>query len=162
MLKNTTILVNSLVAAAAAAQDYQRFADVMDFYNYTWEAIKVTTEDGFILTTFHVTGNQDGLFKPTMPPVIIQHGDYDDGAGWLNGYATGLPMHLQLAEAGYDVYIGNNRGTEYCQEHVSLKVEQKEFWEWSWAEMGIYDDVANIKMMKERSGAEKVFYLGWS
>ena len=45
---------------------------------------------------------------------------------------------------------------------MSLKVEQKEFWEWSWAEMGIYDDVANIKMMKERSGAEKVFYLGWS
>lgn len=28
--------------------------------------------------------------------------------------------------------------------------------------MGIYDDVANIKMMKEVSGAEKVFYLGYS
>ena len=28
--------------------------------------------------------------------------------------------------------------------------------------MGIYDDVANIKMMKKKSGAEKVFYLGWS
>ena len=28
--------------------------------------------------------------------------------------------------------------------------------------MGLYDDVANIKMMKEKSGADKVFYLGWS
>ena len=28
--------------------------------------------------------------------------------------------------------------------------------------MGIYDDVANIKMMKEISGAEKVFYVGYS
>mmetsp|Transcript_14456 Transcript_14456/g.19596 ORF Transcript_14456/g.19596 Transcript_14456/m.19596 type:complete len:163 (+) Transcript_14456:274-762(+) len=71
-------------------------------------------------------------------------------------------MHLQLAEAGYDVWIGNNRGTEYCQEHVSLTVEDKEFWQYSWAEMGRYDDVANIKAIKEHSGANKVFYLGWS
>ena len=28
--------------------------------------------------------------------------------------------------------------------------------------MGKYDDVANITMMKERTGADKVFYLGWS
>jgi len=28
--------------------------------------------------------------------------------------------------------------------------------------MGIYDDVANIKTIKELSGAEKVFYLGYS
>jgi len=28
--------------------------------------------------------------------------------------------------------------------------------------MGIYDDVANIKAVKERSGAEKVFYIGYS
>jgi len=71
-------------------------------------------------------------------------------------------MHLQLAEAGYDVWIGNNRGTEYSQVHDKYTVDDKEFWAWSWAEMGIYDDVANIKTIKEHSGAEKVFYLGWS
>lgn len=28
--------------------------------------------------------------------------------------------------------------------------------------MGLYDDTANIKAIKEHTGAEKVFYLGWS
>ena len=28
--------------------------------------------------------------------------------------------------------------------------------------MGIYDDVANIKKIKELSGAEKIFYIGYS
>ena len=78
----------SLAAAQSESnkKEYKRFADIMDSYGYSWEAFKVTTEDGFILTTFHVTGNSDGLFKPTMPPVLIQHGDYDDGAGWVGAY----------------------------------------------------------------------------
>ena len=71
-------------------------------------------------------------------------------------------MHLQLAEAGYDVWIGSNRGTEYSQGHTSLTTDDPEFWAFSWAEMGIYDDVANIKKMKEVSGAEKVYYIGYS
>jgi len=129
---------------------------------YTWEAIKVHTEDGFILTTFRVTGSVEaGLFTPTRPPVLIMHGDDSDGPNWMTCY-SGKPMHLLLADAGYDVYIGSNRGTKYCQEHETLTVDDPEFWKWSWAEMGLYDDVANIKMMKEKSGADKVFYLGWS
>ena len=54
-------------------------------HGFTWEPLKVTTEDGHILTTFHVTGNKEGLFTPTMPPVLLMHGDASDGAGWL-GY----------------------------------------------------------------------------
>ena len=37
-------------------QAYPRFADVMTKYGYDWEPVNVTTEDNFILTTFHVLG----------------------------------------------------------------------------------------------------------
>ena len=117
MIRNTSILSALIPLLAQAQEEYKRFADVMDQWGYTWEAIKVTTEDGFILTTFHILGNSQGPFTPTMPPVIIQHGDYDDGAGWIGSYGDQLPMHLKLAEAGYDVFIGNQRGTEYSQQH---------------------------------------------
>ena len=85
-----------------------------------------------------------------------------DGASWLSSYSSGLPMHLLLADAGYQVFIGNNRGTEYSQGHETLTVDDPEFWQWTWGEMGIYDGVANIRMMKERTGADKVFYIGYS
>ena len=153
--------VFALLTVVAYADEYKRFAKIMKKYKYTWDPVKVTTDDGHILTTFHVTGNKDGLFTPTKDPVLIQHGDFDDGAGWMSNY-NGLPMHLMLAEEGYDVWIGNNRGTDYSQEHVSLTTMDPEFWAFSWAEMGIYDDVANIKKMKEVSGADKVFYIGYS
>jgi len=64
-----TRLITSVCAlisvVAAAAEEYKRFADVMNEYNFTWDAHKVTTDDGYILTTFHVTGNKDGAFKAT-------------------------------------------------------------------------------------------------
>lgn len=47
-------------------------------------------------------------------------------------------------------------------EHDVYEPTDQEFWAWSWAEMGIYDDVANIKMVKELTGKEKVSYLGIS
>jgi len=31
----------------------------MQKHGYTWEAVKVPTEDGYTLTTFHVTGKID-------------------------------------------------------------------------------------------------------
>ena len=45
---------------------YPRFATEMDHYKYTWEAFEVTTDDDYILTTFHITGTQDGgAFTPS-------------------------------------------------------------------------------------------------
>ena len=38
---------------------YHEFATGMAYWGYTWEAFELTTDDGFVLTTFHVTGKKD-------------------------------------------------------------------------------------------------------
>ena len=54
-----------------------------------------------------------------------------------------------LSDLGYDVWMTNNRGTQYSQQHTSLDAEEdNQFWEFSWAEMGLYDVPANIKIVK--------------
>lgn len=135
----------------------------MDQYGYDWEAHKVHTEDKYILTTFHILG-KSGQPRPTESKgsVLCQHGDFEDGASWLSGF-EGTPFHMLLVDEGYDIWIGSNRGTEYSWDHETLSSkDDNEYWMWSWAEMGLYDDVANIKMIKEQAEVEKVFYIGYS
>lgn len=57
---------------------------MMSQWGYTYEPMKVETDDGFILTLFHITGKVgQEPFMPSQPPVYVQHGAYQDGATWL-------------------------------------------------------------------------------
>ena len=61
-------------------------------------------------------------------------------------------MALQLADLGYDIWLGNNRGTEYSQKHKTLSAkDDPSYWSWTWSEMGLYDDTANIDFIKKQA-----------
>ena len=97
---------------------YFMFEGACNKFGYAYEAFKVKTEDGYTLTTFHITGKkaEDGSVitrEATEPPVLVQHGLGNDASTWLWSYLKGVPLPLQLYDAGSDVWMGNNRGTQY-------------------------------------------------
>jgi len=56
-----------------------------------------------------------------------------------------------LAREGYDVWMGNNRGNWFAVNHTQYTPKQKEFWEFDFEEMGIYDVPAEIDYILETS-----------
>ena len=116
----------------------------------------MTTNDGYILTIFRITWGQESDYTPTKPPIIFNHGLLGEAYSYLGGRDySGFwsphhkPWELMLSDLGYDVWMTNNRGTQYSQQHTSLDAEEdNQFWEFSWAEMGLYDVPANIKIVK--------------
>jgi pimeloyl-ACP methyl ester carboxylesterase len=148
---------------------YPEFDQAAAQWGYTWKSYKVTTDDGFILTTFRITGTTDGDTEPrddSLMPVMIMNGLSCDAVNWFdyepNEHKKNKSIPMMLYDDGFDVWLAANRGTKYCQNHVTLEVTQPEFWDWSWAEMGLQDDVSNIKMIKQETGKAKVSYIGSS
>lgn len=69
-----------------------------------------------------------------------------------------------LAEQGYDVWLGNARGTTYSRKHITMDPsdDKSNFWNFSWHEIGYYDIPASIDYVLEKTKQENLIYIGHS
>ena len=61
---------------------------------------------------------------------------------------------LMLARAGYDVWLGNNRGNRYSNRHVSLTTKDKEYWDYYQQDMAENDLPTFIDYIIKTTGLE--------
>mmetsp|Transcript_59078 Transcript_59078/g.68349 ORF Transcript_59078/g.68349 Transcript_59078/m.68349 type:complete len:438 (-) Transcript_59078:132-1445(-) len=137
---------------------YRTAAEVVMNKGYRFSEHFVQTQDGYILTVWRV---QKSVTR--KHPVILQHGLLDCSFSWF----VNLPdqsLSYILADAGYDVWVTNNRGNKFSRKHVNYtqKNDYRKFWNFTWDEMAKYDLPANVEFIKSVTGANKVHYIGHS
>ncbi|XP_059058795.1 lipase 3-like [Achroia grisella] len=122
-------------------------------YGYPVEQHKVQTNDGYILTTFRIPN--DG------PVVFVMHGLFCSSDDFVTT-GPGVGLAYLLADAGYDVWLGNARGTKHSRSHISLSPSCAEFWDFSWDEIGRYDLPAMIDFVLNVTDQKQLVYIGHS
>lgn len=61
------------------------------------------------------------------------------------------------------MWLSNARGNRYSRKHVSLNPDtDKEYWKFSFHEIGIYDLPATIDFVLNKTKSKKIFYVGFS
>ncbi|XP_065172915.1 lipase 1-like isoform X1 [Atheta coriaria] len=123
----------------------------------------IETKDGYLLTMHRIPypKNANYLRGEKRQPVLLIHGMLGCSGHFLLQGDNSLAY--MLAEAGYDVWLGNVRGVVYSREHKTLNyAKDTEYWQFSMHEMGIYDLPAMIDYILGVTNSENLHYIGYS
>ncbi|XP_039409835.1 lysosomal acid lipase/cholesteryl ester hydrolase-like [Corvus cornix cornix] len=152
--------------------------EIVRYHGYPYEEHEVVTDDGYYLTLQRIPHGRDNPERFSishgaeaqassmfcLPPkavVLLQHGLVLEGSNWV----TNLPntsLGFILADASYDVWIGNSRGNSWSRKHKEFEFYHQQYSSYSFHEMAIYDLPATINYILQKTGQEQLYYVGYS
>eukprot|EP00696_Hemimastix_kukwesjijk_P012827 gnl/Hemi2/26149_TR8777_c0_g1_i1.p1 gnl/Hemi2/26149_TR8777_c0_g1~~gnl/Hemi2/26149_TR8777_c0_g1_i1.p1 ORF type:complete len:455 (+),score=142.62 gnl/Hemi2/26149_TR8777_c0_g1_i1:181-1545(+) len=135
-------------------------------HGFACEEHVATTTDGFSLTMHRLClpgadlTDVDNAAASPKPAILLHHGLMQSSAVWLmNSRHNSLPF--VLVDAGFDVWLGNNRGNSYTHSRY-FPAENPKAWDWTFAEMGEFDLNAEISYILSHTKCPKLTYIGHS
>ena len=139
--------------------DYN-ITQIIQTKGYPCEEHKVITKDGYILGIFRIPHGRNSSTRGR--PVLLQHGLLDASVTWVMNFPN-QSLGFMLADAGYDVLLGNVRGNYYSRAHVKYNPDRDvEFWDFSWDDMARDDLPSMIYYILNVTQQTKIAYIGHS
>ncbi|KAG5667105.1 hypothetical protein PVAND_015104 [Polypedilum vanderplanki] len=127
-------------------------------HGYLSEAHEVVTDDNYILR-IHRVARKNGI-DSSKKPVFLMHSAFSNSLYYLN--TPNISAGFFFADEGYDVWLGNVRGSKYATKHKYLDTESLKYWQFSFHEMGVYDLKTMIDYTLQMTGSDSCFYIAHS
>ncbi|NXL92409.1 LIPM Lipase, partial [Alectura lathami] len=142
-------------------EGFMNVTEMIRYHGYPGEEYEVTTKDGYILGVYRIPSGRNMQNTGKKPAVLLHHGTLGDSSYWISNLPNNS-LGFLLADAGFDVWLGNSRGNTWSSKHKTLKICQKEFWQFSFDEIGKYDISAELYFILNKTGEKNVYFIGHS
>ncbi|XP_033005088.1 lysosomal acid lipase/cholesteryl ester hydrolase-like [Lacerta agilis] len=143
-------------------QEFMKIPEIIQYWGYPSEEYTILTEDGYYLQANRIPHgiNCSGKTGPRSVALLVVD-IILEGRNWIANLPSNS-LGFVLADAGYDVWILNNRGTTWSRRHKHFSIFQKEFWNFSFHETAIYDIPAAINFILQKTKQKSLYYIGHS
>ncbi|GMR52761.1 hypothetical protein PMAYCL1PPCAC_22956 [Pristionchus mayeri] len=133
---------------------------IVQRWGYPVEQHEIATEDDYILTVFRIPHGINPSGSKRIP-IILDHSLLCDSSEYVLNPPPSSPA-MVLADAGFDVFLMNHRGSAYSRSHRTLNTTDSAYWEFTIDEHAKYDNPAVIDYVLELTGEESLYWLGHS
>jgi len=153
-------LLQTYISCATLPEETMNTTALVNYFGYPCETHEVLTSDGYYLTLFRIPHGKTNVTRKPKP-VLLLHGLLDSSDTWVINYPH-QSLAFLLADKGFDVWLGNNRGNTYASKHKTLAVDSKQFWEFSFHEFAVYDVPALVDYVTMHTKSPQLHYVGHS
>ncbi|KAL6260003.1 hypothetical protein P5V15_009910 [Pogonomyrmex californicus] len=160
--KNSDIVrINNLEEAKTNKVATLDFIGLVERHGYPAEKHYVTTEDGYNLIIHRIPASPLSNNRLKKKVIFLQHGILCSSDCWVL-YGAGKDLAFLLADQGYDVWLGNVRGNSYCRSHIQMSPQNRDFWQFSYHEIGTRDLPVMIDYVLSYTKRKTLHYIGHS
>ncbi|KAF8609096.1 triacylglycerol lipase, partial [Ceratobasidium sp. AG-I] len=152
------------VEEVRAAEDFE---ELCALWGYASESHVVQTKDGYLLG-LHRLPNARGErtvypgARVRKPVVYLHHGLMMNSEIWVCLTDAERCLPFILADAGYDVWFGNNRGNKYSKKSIYSTPNQTKFWNYSIDDFCLFDIPDSIEYILGLTKNKSLSYIGFS
>merc|ERR1712142_81467 len=164
MVSKIVVLLLAAVCGTYAGlpEESMPVPDLIRYWGYPVESHEAKTVDGYYLTLHRIPhGRRNILQQGPKPVIFLQHGLVASSSNWVVNKPS-QSLGFMLADAGYDVWMGNVRGNTYSKKHETYEVDSKQFWDFSFDQISKFDLPAMIELALSKSSASSLYYVGHS
>jgi len=160
-LKSTLLQTLFSFQSSSSADDLTNNAEHLAFINeMKIVEHEILTEDGYLISLQQLLPlKQNQQTRGT--PILLLHGLMQCSESFLCNGSSSLAVYL--ANSGFNVFIGNNRGSKYSRKHSNYSSRDNyKYWDFSLDEMARFDFPAFVTAVLSFTGFGDLSIIGFS